>query len=66
MSSHWQMKKPMWAIEIVDGFHDGSLYGSNNDATLFFRRTDAASFRRSRSIKGRIVKVKVKYEEIKK
>lgn len=72
MSGHWQMKDPMWAIEITEGRMEGMLRGDDKGkkyACLWPTKAEALEFRRqlpSSLPKSRIVKVKVSYTEVKK
>lgn len=65
MSSHWQISDHRWAIEFFD---QGLLLCANEEPLLFRRKTEAIHARRLNSLTGmtaRIVKVRVKYEEVK-
>lgn len=67
MSGHWQMKKPMWAIEITDGPKEGQLYAdrfSDGEPVLFRMRKSAMDSGTLKFAHGRIVKVRVHYTEI--
>lgn len=60
---HWRQRKPMWAI--LDA--EGMLHGHYGTASLYDRKSEAASVLKSlRHHYGldRVVKVYVKYEEV--